>query len=263
MRRRAGTDAGSSRPSLLSMLERLLLPNACVVCGRPVERGHPDALVCTMCLARLAPLVGGCERCAQPLPPVGPCRFCAEWSDSITWVRSGVWLGDEARALVHHLKYEGYVALGTVMATVTARHVAARRPLCLIPIPLGPRRRKRRGYNQAEILARALGERWRVPVLSNALRRHRETGPQTSLDATAREANVAGAFSASGCPTGRLGPMTRDSRLGASVILVDDVLTTGATVSAAAQALWEGGWSAIGAVTFARALPYAAKAAAA
>jgi predicted amidophosphoribosyltransferase len=179
----------------------------------------------------------------------------------VTWVKSAVWLGEEARAIVHHLKYDGYVALGPDMARVVARHVTPRHAACLIPIPLGRRRLRRRGYNQAEILARALGELWDVPVVPGVLRRLRETGPQTSLDAAAREANVAGAFRASQCP-----PDVRWSASGtkqASVILVDDVLTTGATVSAAAQALLEGGWCGIGAVTFARALPYSAKAVAA
>lgn len=263
MRRTAGREPRSARASLLSTLERLLLPNACVACGQAVERGRPDALVCTVCLARLTPLVGGCERCHQPLPPVGPCRFCAGWAAALTWVRSGVWLGAEARTLVHRLKYDGYEALGPAMATVLARHVRIRQPLCLIPIPLGRRRLKRRGYNQAEILAHALGETWRVPVLPAALCRPRETGPQTALDAAAREANVAGAFSApAGPPTVRW-PTGRGGMREASVILVDDVLTTGATLSAAAHALSEGGWSDIGAVTFARALPYAEKTAAA
>jgi predicted amidophosphoribosyltransferase len=186
-----------------------------------------------------------------------------EWTAAVTWVRSGVWLGEEARAIVHHLKYEGYVALGPAMARIVARHVRPRHPACLIPIPLGRRRLKRRGYNQAEILARALGEAWGVPVVPGVLRRRRETGPQTSLDAAAREANVAGAFCASRCPPDVRWPALRPGTTQASVILVDDVLTTGATVSAAAQALLEGGWTGIGAATFARALPYAAKAVAA
>ncbi|MDH3289975.1 MAG: ComF family protein [Gemmatimonadota bacterium] len=248
---------------LLSTLERLLLPNACIACGQAVERRRPDALICTVCIARLAPLVGGCDRCRQPLPPVGPCRFCAEWTASMAWVRSAVWLGEEARAIVHHLKYDGYVALGPDIARVVARHVTPRYPACLIPIPLGHRRLKRRGYNQAEILARALGELWDVPVVPGVLRRLRETGPQTSLDAAAREANVAGAFRASRCPPDVRWSASRSGAKQASVILVDDVLTTGATMSAAAQALLEGGWPEIGAVTFARALPYSAKAVAA
>ena len=86
----------------LLALERLLLPNSCVSCGRVVVPSEPDALVCAQCYARLRAVPAGCARCWQPLPPVGPCRFCADWPEAFEWVRSAVWLGDEARDIVHH-----------------------------------------------------------------------------------------------------------------------------------------------------------------
>jgi hypothetical protein len=91
---------------ILPALERFVLPNACVSCERPVETRAPDALVCGVCRGRMRPLPTGCHRCRQPLPAVGACRFCAAWPATLRWVRSAVWLGPEARALVHHLKYD-------------------------------------------------------------------------------------------------------------------------------------------------------------
>jgi ComF family protein len=164
-----------------------------------------------------------------------------------------VWLGDEARHIVHHLKYDGYTALGTEVARLVARHVARPDTGILVPIPLGQRRHRRRGYNQAGVIARALARRWRLPLGESVLTRVRDTKSQTALDPLRRRANVADAFRARPAPRDenrcRFGPAP-------AVILVDDVLTTGATVVAAAAALDEAGWSPIGAVTFARALPF-------
>lgn len=252
---------------MLRALERFVLPNACVYCERGVERSHPDALLCKVCRGRMRPLPPGCSRCRQPLPPVGCCRFCADWPQALQWVRSAVWLGPEARAVVHHLKYGGYPALADLAAEVTVRTVPAPPDAtALIPIPLTPSRRRVRGYNQAALIASALADRWRVPLDECALRRVRDAPSQTALTPQERAANVAGAFVAvPPCPPPRpRRPATApDSRVrspargsAATIILVDDVLTTGATLAAGAEALRQAGWQAIHAVTFARALPY-------
>ncbi|HEY9444623.1 MAG TPA: phosphoribosyltransferase family protein, partial [Gemmatimonadales bacterium] len=112
--------------------------------------------------------------------------------------------------------------------------------VCLIPIPLGARRLAERGYNQSERLAAALAQRVDGVVRADLLRRTRDTRTQTALTPEAREANVAGAFEAIGRPP-------------ACVVLVDDVFTTGATLSAAATALRAAGAERVEAVTFARA----------
>jgi ComF family protein len=242
---------------VLRALERFLLPNACVACESAVERRRPDALVCSPCLARLRPVSSGCERCHQPLPPVGPCRFCAEWPDALEWARSAVWLGPEARELIHHFKYEGYEALGATLADVIVRTVPRPGRAAIVPIPLGRRRARERGYNQAEVLAAQLAARWRLPLTARTLSRGRDTRSQTSLAPEQRRANVAGAFRAT-LPAAA-GAGARKPH-GLTVILVDDVLTTGATLAAAAAALAEAGWHRVGAVTFARALPYALRA---
>ena len=240
-------------------LERFLLPNACVGCDRVVEPHVPDALLCGVCRTRLRPLTGGCPKCRQPLPPVGPCRFCAEWTE-LERAASAVWHEPPARQIVHGLKYDGLRPLAAECASAIARTCAMPVGAVLVPIPLGGRRLRERGYNQAAEIARALSALWLAPVAEGVLRRTRETGTQTTLTPEQRTANVRGAFVATAPAylAGRGGGAGRSGEGwgGTAAILVDDVLTTAATLRAAARALQAAGWSSVGAVTFARAMPY-------
>ena len=238
--------------SLIS-LERFLMPNACIVCGGAVSPRSSDSLACPVCVSRARAVPGGCSRCHQPLPPVGPCRFCAEWSPQLRWARSGFWLGDETRAIVHHLKYQQCPGLATLVASMMTSTLPRPPQGWLVPVPLGGRRLRHRGYNQSERMARQLGTRWGLPVASNVLRRSRETRTQTALTPEARLANVAEAFVASAPPASTTRGQESEARW---AILVDDVLTTGATLDAAARALAAAGWPVIGAVSFARAMPF-------
>ena len=233
---------------LVRATERFLLPNACISCDALVSVREPDALVCGVCLSRMRAVGSGCSRCAQPLPPVGPCRFCAEWTERIHEVRSAVWLGPESRSLVHRLKYGHARRLGNLAGQIVADRVAFPGRCVLVPIPVSHRRLRERGYNQAEIIARELSRRWRLPLWSGLVRRTSQATSQTTLTPMARAANVSDAFSAEP-PRGR---QAHDGR----VVIVDDVLTTGATIDACARALADAGWDNIQAVTFARAMPY-------
>ena len=118
-------------------------------------------------------------------------------------------------------------------------------PSALVPIPLAPKRLRTRGYNQSEMLARALARKWRIPVLPDLLVRTRETPTQTALTPGTRLANVRAAFAANvHCP------MINEHW---TLIVVDDVFTTGATLAEAARALEQAGARRIHGVTFARA----------
>jgi ComF family protein len=151
--------------------------------------------------------------------------------------------------MVHHLKYEGFRTLADEIAEIVVQRTARPPRGILVPIPLGRRRLGTRGYNQAAEIARALAAHWKLPVSEASLRRTRETKTQTALAPEERERNVRGAFWAS--------PAKGRQR---EIILIDDVLTTGATLAAAARSLEESGWRRIDAVTFARALPYGSEA---
>jgi predicted amidophosphoribosyltransferase len=153
------------------------------------------------------------------------------------------------------------------MAEIMVQRTARPPRGILVPIPLGPRRLGTRGYNQAAEIARALATYWKLPVSEKLLRRSRETKTQTALAPEERERNVQGAFVATppGQPRGQQGQECPAPTVAAAsdeigghtaVILIDDVLTTGATLVAAARPLEDAGWKQIEAVTFARALPY-------
>jgi ComF family protein len=157
--------------------------------------------------------------------------------------------GGRARDIVHALKYGGWAEVADGMAERMARldwpdDVLEERA-AVVAVPLAPARARERGYNQSELIARGLAQRWRVPDWSDVLLRTRATRTQTQLTPEARTRNVSGAFRA---------PPEAEGRLrGAHVILVDDVLTTGATVIACADALRGAGARIVSIVTFGRA----------
>ncbi len=227
----------------LADLERWLLPPACLLCEAPIPLREGDALVCGICVSRWRRLADPlCARCGQPrIAEVEvECRICGAWPPGLERVRSAVWLDGGARRAAHQLKYGGWTRLAGPMADVMRGLEPLTGRVCLIPIPLGARRLRARGYNQSERLACALAERVDGEVRTDLLQRMRDTQTQTALTPEARQANLAGAFVANGAPR-------------SCAVLVDDVFTTGATLGAAAAALRGAGAERVEAVTFARA----------
>lgn len=238
-----------------SALAQLFLPAECLLCHALLPFAASDDVVCAGCRHRWrAVRPPWCERCGQPEPHFGPCRLCRDWVPALERVRSAVWLDAPARRAVHALKYGGLPRLARDLAAVMVRHLPVPPPgAALVPVPLAPARLARRGYNQSEVLARALGTAWRLPVFSEVLARVRETATQTTLTPAARLANVAEAFRARSAEVGtRNGSAFRVPH--SPLVLVDDVFTTGATLAAAAKALVRTGTTHIAAVTFGRAV---------
>jgi ComF family protein len=226
----------------LDDLERWLLPAACLLCDGPVPAREGESLVCGPCRSRWRAVPDPvCSRCGQPAFGDLECRICADWAPGLGRVRSAVWLAGGAQRTVHLLKYEGWWRIAEPMAVAMAALEPLTAGVSLIPVPLGARRQRARGYNQSERLASALGRRLGLPVRTDLLVRGRETTTQTALTPEARRANVAEAFAARGRAAGRL-------------VLVDDVFTTGATLLAAAGALVQAGAERVDAVTFGRAV---------
>ena len=239
---------------MLEAFEQLLLPAECTLCRALLSFPNSRRLVCDVCRHRWrAVCPPWCERCGQPEPLFGPCRLCATWPDALHTARSAMWLEGGARAAVHALKYGALPRIADDLAEAVARiPLPATRRAWLVPVPLGPKRQRERGYNQSERLARALGRLWQRPVL-DLLVRVRDTATQTALPPGARLANVAEAFAVRNAEVG-----TRNRSAfplpTSALILVDDVLTTGATLAEAARTLERAGAHSILAVTFGRAV---------
>ena len=240
--------ASLAAPLLRGALD-LLLPRACVACDRALD-GAERGIVCGRCWARLVPLPSPrCERCGHPRRR-GPCRWCELLPPFVRAVRSACWLpGGTAGPIVHALKYGGWTATASGIAERMARlawpaDVIAERT-ALVPVPLARTRQRERGFNQSTLLAAELASRWRLPVWASVIERARPTQTQTRLTPAERSSNVAGAFRA----TQGAHSMLR----GAHVVLVDDVVTTAATLNACADVLFAAGARILSYVTFGRA----------
>jgi ComF family protein len=235
--------------SAASGLADLLLPRVCVVCERSLA-AHEHGVVCGRCWTRLDALpFPQCVRCGHPHIR-HTCRWCELLPPFVRAVRSVCWApSGSGGGIVHALKYDGWRVAADGMAERMARLAWPRDVIdertALVPVPLSPARLRERGFNQSELIARALAPRWRVPVWTELLSRQRNTETQTRLTPHDRLRNVAGAFDVSSSAAKRL--------RGAHLVLVDDVVTTAATLNACAEMLVQGGARIISYVTFGRA----------
>lgn len=231
-------------------LGQLLLPRVCAACDEALDDAD-DGIICGRCWAR-APLLRAprCERCGHPLRARGECQGCALLPPYVRAARSHCWVPHPvSSAILSALKYDGWPAAAAEIGARLARlewpaDVVVERA-ALVPVPLAPVKQRARGFNQAERLAASVAAHWDVPVWPDALRRTRATPSQTRLTPGERLANVHGAFMVSAGSADRL--------RGQHVILVDDVLTTGATLNACASALFAGGVRTMSYLTFGRA----------
>jgi ComF family protein len=213
-----------------------LLPRRCVVCRRPGTQ------LCGRCreeLPRLAPPL--CERCGRRTEwPVERCRECYGRRLAFASARAAVEYDERVRRLVGAWKERGLRLLAAHAAELVTEVVPRPVAAALVAVPPARDRTLRRGHHPPARLAQELARRWELPV-EPLLARTREIGSQRGLDRAARRRNVRGAFRG------------HEPRV-ASLCLVDDVYTTGATVSSAASALRAAGARRVEVVTFARAV---------
>jgi ComF family protein len=193
-----------------------------------------------------------CQLCGRPTNASEYCWRCRHEPLALDGIRSAFLFDGTVRQTVHYLKYCNRQVLAVPLARLMAGYWRANPiPINLIvPVPLHPARQRERGYNQADLLAQALGGMIDVPVVTNGLRRVRQTQPQVNLNASERGENVRGAFiyqvSEKGCSD-----VTVNGR---RVLVIDDVCTTGSTLEACSLALKAAGASTVWGFTLARAI---------
>jgi ComF family protein len=223
---------------VLSGIVDLILPPRCGGCHAP---GSWLCELCTRRLRRMAePL---CRRCGAELDSSRDSCGCRGRLKSLTRLRSAVAYEGPVESAVHRFKYQGWRKLASPLATLLAERVVVEGlpSSMVVAVPLHPQRERIRGYNQAELLAEEVRRRTGLRAPPGRLIRTRHTVPQVGNDRLHRWRNVEGAFEWRGRPLN-----------GLSVMVVDDVATTGATLEACASALKHGGSGPVFGVTVAR-----------
>jgi len=206
-----------------------LWPSRCLACG---ERGQAGLDLCRCCAAALPWNRIACPTCALPLPcPAGSCGACLQGRPPLDAVHAAFVYARPLDRLLPRFKFHGDFAAGRLLSQLMAGScVPCPRPDALVAVPLHRSRLRQRGYDQALELARPLARTLRLPLRQDLLHRRQATAAQSDLSAVARRRNVRNAFVAD---PARVFP--------AHVALVDDVMTTGATLHAAANALRRAG----------------------
>jgi len=216
------------------------MPHACQLCGATV-RGDP---LCPGCRNDLPQLPDArCPQCALPSPGGAVCGACLRRPPAFDRAEAVHAYAFPLDVLVRHCKYQGALEPTDLFARELAGRVRSRdRADVLIPMPLHPRRLGERGFNQAAEIARRLSRHLRIPWLPDACRRVRDTPPQAGLDLKARRRNLRGAFRCDADLTGQ------------RVALVDDVMTSGASLNELARTVKKAGAESITAWVVARTL---------
>ncbi len=203
---------------------------------------------CPECQRQVQPVPEpACEGCGLPISHAGRCFSCSRSSTSLQSMRSWLIYEGPIRQAIHSLKFRRNVALGDALAIHLAKFVDSLNwPVeTIVAVPAGKKRLAERGYNQVNLIAKPLASILKKQYSSKILARARETRTQVGLSPVERKENVAGAFQAN-----------LSLAAGRSILVVDDVATTGATLAACAEALKSAGASRVYALTVARALPH-------
>ncbi|MBG05868.1 MAG: amidophosphoribosyltransferase [Rhodospirillaceae bacterium] len=236
--------------SIVGAAKRLALdaafPERCFSCGAIVDNA---GALCVDCWPKFT-FIGSpmCALCGYPFPhavsPGAICAACTKRRPAFDAARAALVYDDTSREIILRFKHADRTRYANAFGAWISRAGAELVPLAdvVVPVPLHPRRLIGRRYNQSLLLARAVARLGRLPVIPDALRRLRNTPSQGSLSRGARHRNVQGAFSLRG----------RAEVVGKSILLIDDVYTTGATVEACTHALKKGGAARVYVLTLAR-----------
>lgn len=211
-------------------LLRVLIPPVCLFCEE-ITYGEPLCQNCKPFQKITRPF---CESCGEPTPTeIRKCGRCRKRRrNPLSKVRSALWLTEPTLDLLHQVKYQGrYEWLEFCLKQIDVMECFEKLPekTVLVPVPLSPQRYTQRGYNQSEILAHTLSKRLSLPLETRALLKIRETPPQSTLGSKARMENLKGSFQWVERPVPN------------SVLLIDDVSTTGSTLRTCAITLRQAG----------------------
>ncbi len=225
----------------IRFLIKLLFPAVCPICGEVCGQNitEDDARICPACEKRVRRVTQPfCMRCGKPLGPGGArseyCEDCRKHTHAFVQGRAVFVYGGAVARAMHGMKYKNrrdYAAVFAREAYETLggwiRHI---QPQALVPVPLHPRRRRTRGYNQAQLLAAELSGLTGIPVECGLIRRNENTRPQKELNVDERKNNLKNAFQ-----------MSKNSVHLMKVLVIDDIYTTGSTADAVAKTLQEAG----------------------
>jgi len=221
----------------------ILFPQSCPICGSS-SINHKIAPICLGCWQDISPYNGTmCSRCGKPLisDTATICGDCIKDEPPFRYAKSyGLYEGG-LEVAIKEMKYHGVkrlsLSLSELLLQLPMPSVDA-----IIPVPLHGRRLRERGFNQSALIAKGISKRLHRPLLINTLIRTRYTVPQVTLTAREREKNIKGAFSIN----------NSEDIQGKDIMLIDDVLTTGATVRECSKMLKKAGAGDIYVITLAR-----------
>lgn len=235
---------------LMQGLGQLVYPPHCLVCSTHDTADPSGPGVCPACRAAIVlnrpPFCRKCSRCLGSHIEQTYCKECRNAKPSFDFAWGACLYEDPLKELIHRFKYGQKTRLRRLFADVMISHIKEYdldigQFDAIVPVPLSSTRLRERGYNQARLLAKELSEKFSIPLEENRLRRLRHTGPQSLLDEKQRWTNIKGAFTIR-----KLKNLRREN-----ILLVDDLLTTGATASEAARALKDAGAGTVGVLTLA------------
>lgn len=237
--------------SFFKTLQEIIYPRYCLLCRKRNPLLEEDEPVCHSCIAKIIPNTAPfCKKCGRKILRLdasgGICALCCKSRFHFDRAFAGYPYDGIIKELIHQFKYKNKISLGKRLSWLLIEFTEEYRlPLdgsdCVIPIPLYTAKLREREFNQAQILAHYLSCHYKLMQVDNNLQRIRNTATQTELDKAARLENVRGAFKLKN-PQG-----IKDK----TILLIDDVFTTGATASEAAGALKNAGASAVYVLTLA------------